>query len=72
MAGHLSITPSGHHESPTPSSTDHARKGILRSLIYYGLFGFPLRIEELLQYSEVPGPTERHWYPRLIPWRSKA
>ncbi len=47
-----------HEDTPSPPlpAADQYRRAILRSLIYYGLFRFPLRIEELYRFSEVLWP----------------
>jgi hypothetical protein len=47
-------------DAPPPSATpdNRHRRAILRSLIYYDLFRFPLRIDELHRFSEVSWPDQ--------------
>ncbi len=51
--------PSAACDDPPPSTTSdtHRRRAILRNLIYYDLFRFPLRTEELYRFSEVCWPN---------------
>lgn len=42
--------------SPPVPADDLGRRAILRSLLYYGLFRFPLRIDELSKFSEYRWP----------------
>jgi len=56
MVQHLA--PTVRDDAPPPSATTAKSNGraILRCLIYYDLFRFPLRIEELYRFSEVQWP----------------
>ncbi len=56
MLEHLPTT--AHDDAPSPPrpAADRYRRAILRSLIYYGIFRFPLRIEELYRFSEIQWP----------------
>ncbi|MCK5379183.1 MAG: hypothetical protein KAJ78_07250 [Acidobacteria bacterium] len=56
MLEHLPTAAHDDAPSPPQPAADRYRRAILRSLIYYGIFRFPLRIEELYRFSEVPWP----------------
>lgn len=56
MADHQPFTSGGEQTSPPIPADDQSRRAILRSLLYYGLFRFPLRIGELSRFSEIPWP----------------
>lgn len=58
MAHHHPSASGGEQRSPPIPADDRSRRAILRSLLYYGLFRFPLRIEELYRFSEIPWPDQ--------------
>ncbi|MEN8163276.1 MAG: hypothetical protein ABFS37_04040, partial [Acidobacteriota bacterium] len=58
MLEHVPVTSHGDAPSPQAAEADRHRRAILRSMLYYDLFHFPLSIEELYRVSEVPWPDQ--------------
>lgn len=58
MVQHLSATVRDDAPPPSTTADDRLRRAILRSLLYYDLFRFPLRMKELHRFSEVSWPDQ--------------
>lgn len=56
MAPHSSTTARDEASSEIEPSVNRYQRAILRTLLYYDLFGFPLRMQELLRFSETHWP----------------
>ncbi len=58
MVQHLPATVRDDAPPPSTIADDRLRRAILRSLLYYDLFRFPLRMKELHRFSEVSWPDQ--------------